>query len=97
VQFLDEGIRSISPSGAQVAWISFQIPCRNFDARCNPLDGHDSLEALVGPEWTLSVKGRFVHEGEVAASCKFGPVTQRNFESVAKNGWTSFRCDIADA
>lgn len=92
IQFLDDGIKSIPTSGAQVAWVSFEIPCETFGNPCNKLDGLESMKALVGQEWTMRLKGRFVHEGDVETSCKFVTLSQANFDAVKKHRWTSFTC-----
>lgn len=92
VQFLDDGIKSVPTSGAQVAWVSFEIPCAAFGKPCDRLDGLASMHALIGQEWEFRVTGDFVHEGEVKATCRFGSLGPKNFDSVRKYKWTSIKC-----
>lgn len=92
VQYFDDGIKSVPMSGAQVAWIAFEIPCDAFASRCNRFDGLASMQEIVGKKWTLNVSGQFVHEGKVRTSCQFGPLTQGHFDAVKKHQWTSFKC-----
>lgn len=92
IQFLDEEVKGIPTSGAQVVWVSFEIPCRPFGMECNPRDGFASMSAITGREWKFVVNADFVHEGEVSTSCLFGPVTQKHFDTVKKYRWTSFKC-----
>ena len=92
VQFLDDDVKSVPTSGAQSAWVSFELPCAAFGGKCNARDGLESMKALLNQEWTLEVTGKFVHEGKVSASCRFGPVAARNFEAVKAHKWTSFKC-----
>lgn len=92
VQFLDDDIKSIPTSGAQVAWPSFEIPCEAFGKKCDKLDGLSSMKELLGREWTLTVTGQFVHEGKVKADCRFGPIAKVHADSVAKYRWTSIKC-----
>lgn len=90
VQFLDEDISPIPASGARTVWMSFWVPCESFGAPCNQLDGYAAARALSRRHWTLNLTSKFVHEGELRAQCRFGPVS---FERIASAKWSSLQCE----
>lgn len=93
VQFLDEDVLPVPPSGARTVWISFYVPCAVFNARCNVNDANEVIRALNGRTWTIHVRSHFIDEGERRAVCTLGPVSMP--EVVRRNvqaSWTSIHC-----
>lgn len=93
VQFLDEDVLPVPPSGARTVWISFYVPCAVFNARCNANDANEVIGALNGRTWTLHFQSQFIDEGARRAVCTFGPVSMpRIVRRNVRGSWTSIRC-----
>lgn len=93
VQFLDEDVLPVPPSGARTVWISFYVPCAIFNARCNANDANEVIRALNGRTWTIYVQSQFIDEGERRAVCTFGPVSvPMVVPGNVQDRWTSFHC-----